>query len=388
MTHQRILFPYKIDFVHYTPKDKILDNILKDSIEHKHVELFKWLISDSLRFPNIVIPKYSKAQEIAIDILKYINIWRSDRETTYLNCPEMLVTAAKFGCIEIIKWLRQKGCPWDEYAFKYAIQNDQLNVVKWLYENKCPRHTWMCIDTAAEHGRLEILKWFRLINGEHWNWQQSDDIWCSSAAENGHLDVLIYLHDNGCKADTVSCYTSATRGGHLEILRWLDKNGCPKDESVFAHAAEQGRLEIVRYLHETGCPWDQWACFYAVGGSDEDNNLELLRYLHENGCDWDELTCRKAAEQGHFRVLQYLHENGCPWDDIVCDGAVSHGHLDVLKYLHENGCYWDQRVYLRANRPECLGVLEYLRDNDADIKNETDRNGHYHILKLVCQSKI
>ena len=75
-------------------------------------------------------------------------------------------------------------------------------------------------------------------------------------------------------------------------------------------AAENGHLGVVKYLHENDCYWDDRVCSLVA----EKGDLPLLKYLHENGCHWNENTCSKAYMNGHFKVLRYLHENGCLWN--------------------------------------------------------------------------
>ena len=47
-------------------------------------------------------------------------------------------------------------------------------------------------------------------------------------------------------------------------------------------AASRGHLEVLKYLHENGCPWDEKTCeAAAVGG---DYHLDVLEYARANGC--------------------------------------------------------------------------------------------------------
>ena len=76
--------------------------------------------------------------------------------------------------------------------------------------------------------------------------------------------------------------------GHLDLLKWYDSFiGQSKKQHVgsdaCSNAAENGRLEVLQYLHENGCPWNQSTCSNAA----ENGHLEVLKYLHENGCPCD-----------------------------------------------------------------------------------------------------
>jgi hypothetical protein len=47
-----------------------------------------------------------------------------------------------------------------------------------------------------------------------------------------------------------------------------------------AYAAENGHLECLVYAHENGCPWDGDVCAKAA----EKGHLDCIKYAHENGC--------------------------------------------------------------------------------------------------------
>lgn len=38
--------------------------------------------------------------------------------------------------------------------------------------------------------------------------------------------------------------------GHIEIVKYLHENGCPWGEEAVAYAAHNGHLEIVKYLRD------------------------------------------------------------------------------------------------------------------------------------------
>jgi len=41
------------------------------------------------------------------------------------------------GNLEIIKWLHEIGCSWNEKACEYAIEQQNAEVLIWLHENGC-----------------------------------------------------------------------------------------------------------------------------------------------------------------------------------------------------------------------------------------------------------
>jgi len=95
------------------------------------------------------------------------------------HCPftdiSLCPNAAKKGNIEVLKWLREIGCSWDQVMCTKAAVRGNLAMLKWLRKQRCPWNRWTC-DHAASKGHLEVLKWLR-ENDCPW----SSDV-CDSAA--------------------------------------------------------------------------------------------------------------------------------------------------------------------------------------------------------------
>ena len=59
--------------------------------------------------------------------------------------------------MEVLKWLRSEGCPWDASACKEAALGGNLEVLRWLRSEGCPwdERTW---EYAADSTTREWLK--------------------------------------------------------------------------------------------------------------------------------------------------------------------------------------------------------------------------------------
>lgn len=66
----------------------------------------------------------------------------------------------KNGDLENMKWLKDQGCPWDEYTFVYAVENGDLECLQWLKEQGCP---WddRIFTYPTQKGDLKVLKWLK-----------------------------------------------------------------------------------------------------------------------------------------------------------------------------------------------------------------------------------
>ena len=86
-------------------------------------------------------------------------------------------------------------------------------------------------------------------------------------------------------------------------ISWALKKCTEEKERFCSEMAEKGSLELLQFLHENGCPWDEGTCSAAA----HYGHLECLKYAHENGCPWDKWyrqnICSEVAERGlGFRV--------------------------------------------------------------------------------------
>jgi hypothetical protein len=55
-------------------------------------------------------------------------------------------------------------------------------------------------------------------------------------------------------------------GGHLDVLRWARDHGCRWDKWTCYHAAAGGHMAVLRWAREHYCPWDEWTCSAAAAG--------------------------------------------------------------------------------------------------------------------------
>ena len=95
---------------------------------------------------------------------------------------------ARTNKLELLKWAREeKKCKWDDRTINTAADQGNLEMVKYCVANECPIDAEACA-CAAENGHLEVLKYLREEVKAPWDWDTA--AW---AAQNGHLHILEYL---------------------------------------------------------------------------------------------------------------------------------------------------------------------------------------------------
>lgn len=164
--------------------------------------------------------------------------------------------AARGGHIDVLRWLRGRGCPWDEQTCEQAAAGGHLSLLQWARARGCPWNEWTC-EAAAAGGHLDVLQWAR-ARGCPWNR-------CTffAAARHGDLVVLDFLRREACPWDAWTC-AGAAQGGHLHVLKWLRRHGCPWNASTCKHAAYYGHARVLEWAIEQGCPQRDWMDEYAA----------------------------------------------------------------------------------------------------------------------------
>jgi hypothetical protein len=176
------------------------------------------------------------------------------------GCPwgeETCLAAVEGGHLEVLQYLHENGCPWDlgrrgEFGGEFhwcnvAARKGHLEVLKYLHENGCPWNESTCRraaegSPAVDGGNLEVLKYLH-ENGCPWDaytfkhaLEQNDCLWddktfagFSAACEQGQLEMLKYAQESlgFKKLDKFTCSDRARVLGHLEVLKYLHENGCP-----------------------------------------------------------------------------------------------------------------------------------------------------------------
>ncbi len=226
----------------------------------------------------------------------------------------------------------EKDEEWPENLILLAVKKGYLPLLK-LIDKEENTIDSRYLETAAYHGRLEILEYIlkKVENDEDFEYNRDESL--ITAAGQGHLDIVKYLIEQ-------------------------DANITTKDEDYTAleRAAENGHLKVVIYLIEHG-----------AGKKDTES-----RFVGEK-----DIAASLAAKNGYTLIVEYLIEEADAdikeiYDDmstydedlrglgVSSDNAEILETLIALKYLKEN---MDESKYSET--------LKYLADrNRQKFKSE------------------
>ena len=195
--------------------------------------------------------------EPEIDLVVYSIYKESLKCLKYLHHIEMIfprnvyLLAIEKRNISILKYLVAISIyPLTNFVFKTSVRIGNLEIVKYLLEEKCPHHPEY-IDIASYEGHLDCLKYL------HLNKFPITKKTAIEAVRNGKLDNLRYILLN-ISDDICELYYVACQYGCLDSLICID------DFIIFSKIDRVKKIEC---------------CYISI----ENNNLPCLLYLQKEG---------------------------------------------------------------------------------------------------------
>lgn len=163
-------------------------------------------------------------------------------------------------------------------------------------------------------------------------WKRLNTFICETSAKHGFLNIFKSAHSqNGCGCD-LQTLERAALNGHSNIIKYAftREPPCPMGKYILSNAATYGDLNMVKYLHGNGCALNPMAPISAAGRG----HLEIVKYMHENKFPWDDSVAGWAALYGYLNIVKYIYENGCPYDESVILRFATYGKQQhILDYI-------------------------------------------------------
>ena len=308
--------------------------------------------------------------------------------------PKTFRGAAQGGHLATLKRLISCGCPWDESAFAAAAEEGHLHVLQQLYIwNARQIDSEQACAAAAGRGHLEILKWLRERECPWDKWTPLQ------AARYGHLETLQHVLDRpGDDALNVvwsnqvvlgdlvvECFRFALANGFFEVLRWIGERYDLPDlmensdylfslDMAVKLAIQLGYLEVVQWMvSELGATLPARACALAVPVWNFD---ELDEEDRPDEDDVQERQCRRNwdsnRDRSHLGLTLWLIKKGCGCPGgCPASGPDSHGpgEWDWDDVITAHAYMWaSARAVARGDRE-----WEWIADDFNDSYETLDR---------------
>ena len=112
----------------------------------------------------------------------------------FLKIPDVMDMGSIYNHIEIVKYLSGKGASCSRGGFDHAARYGNLQVVKWLHENRPQDSSKYCsvaLAYAAKRGHFEVVEYLvkNVIGIKYINEA------ISNAVGKGHLSIAKYLRE-------------------------------------------------------------------------------------------------------------------------------------------------------------------------------------------------
>lgn len=322
----------------------------------------------------------------------------------HLDCVEWLVefhkvnwhtettkAAAAGGHLHIVRWAREKGCPWSRSTVSTALANGHLDFAKWCLAHGCEAGD---VRDAVRSGSLECVRFALDLTGI-----LSIKDFIDEAAALGNLDVLRYLvhlrpdmltvealrtavsgQDTSCVELIMSllentssstyiirqdvgaidpdspidayflttlrfahwaesrgivvrpgqiAFTASASPSDTDLLTWAVDRGYVRPGQISEEAARQGRMDLMQVAVRLNLPWSYDTTALAA----KSGCLDVLTYAVDHGCPWSRSTTSTAAQYGRLDVLTFAVQRGCPIHECTVQAAIRTGSLACVKFL-------------------------------------------------------
>lgn len=157
----------------------------------------------------------------------------------------------------------------------FSIENQNLNVVKFLYENNY-NFDEKSFNIAVIKGNFNIILYYHNINVPFYK-----DIY-KTAANNGHLNILQFLHDNNYNVNLNKCFDISLFKGHYNIILYIEKYiniNFIIDQLHWQVCCCKGYVSILKILYKYFK--DRYCIFYSIHNAIYCNQIEVIKYIEK-----------------------------------------------------------------------------------------------------------
>lgn len=187
---------------------RICEIIIDNAVKGGHFEIIKKYLRSDVMVKELAL--YGACLFGDLSIVEYLY--------SHSKCSQMELcysAASKGGHIDILEWLYSKKFRCDINAYSGAAYYGHMDVIKWLYKHKftiCTHSIYVC---ATINNHIKIIEWLHDVLRTPY-----DNDMMQTAAEHGHLDILKLVPPTDM-SDAMDCCWKAAKKGHIHIVEWL-----------------------------------------------------------------------------------------------------------------------------------------------------------------------
>ncbi len=286
----------------------------------------------------------------------------------------------------------------EEYTVEWAIELENLNILKWLaitynyYPNKGQ------INLIAREKISDILEWLM----EKKTFPTEDG--ANFAAENGYIEMLDSLAKNDVYPNMDGIKLAIIKG-NIYTLEWAyrirdnyiedhddiyddsyDNDYYPiydiDDDYIMKEASYCGNIKILEWLKLRGIFPNVNGANLAAGNG----HIYILKWMMDFNIYPDVNGDNFAAENGHYNILKWMLKFNIYPNVNGANLAAGNGHIDILKWLAKYKIYPNTDGANYAVDKGNIDILEWLVEHNIypDVKaaNRTASGYGYFIFPI------
>ena len=311
----------------YTSDNILLKRIIMYCCFKGNIEALKILLKKGYKLSIECIEKASSGGNI--DCIKYIlslkdinannNLSISNKSGLSLN-----LDTVKF-CLDNFKWnsklLENASSKGFIECLEYICEN--YPVYKDYYFN-----SYKIIKRACKKGFLDCIRYTHYIHNKY---SKTSILWdietVKICLENGFLEGLKYLYNNGCKIDTEQLYSE-----DIGCLSFLKENGGKWNEYMPFYMAQKGNIKCLKYLHKNGCALNKDCLSIALSKG----QIDCADYCYKNGAEWDPDNLIICIDALSYKGVEYSLNIPCEIDNDKLINSLYQEHVQELFYNNVN----------------------------------------------------
>ncbi|KDO19204.1 hypothetical protein SPRG_15647 [Saprolegnia parasitica CBS 223.65] len=285
------------------------------------------------------------------------------------------ILAARLGNVGVLAYFIERKQPtYVPLAMAHALRTGQAPVVEYLHGQGGTIPPFAS-SVACNGGHLALVKLLRHLDA----WRPVNP---SLVAKQGHLDVLKYLHEQGCGGFTAETMDEAAAAGRLEIVRdarpmpspvprktALGRRSLPSTvtgPSVVRLVADFAKPKSSAHQRSVHSPPTRYGSPRVEAATD----AEAVDFRRNNGFPlWTAHVLLTAIRQDRLDIVAYANEHKLGvFSTAAMDNAGRFGCLEIFRYLHTHrreGC--TKAAWTGAVANGHLGVVRYMVENDFAV---------------------
>lgn len=247
--------------------------------------------------------------------------------------------------VSVFKKIHEMGNEWGDYTMQNAAIGNKIDIVKFMHEHGCPLNRSVLYN-AVNANSLELVEYL----AEH---------------KCPIDDTPIETDDPRMSGFNKRSMEQAIAENYLDIVKCLRaKMDFPFASNTFRVACEAKHMDIVAYLHAEGCTPDG----HLFHDSIKSNNYHVVKFMLEKALYEDKCPSAMKLAVTTFRgnIMELLMDHGFEVNDEIVDLATYDMWI-VKWFLRERACKITPGAYINTveydlHEDNCLEVLEWLHN--------------------------